>query len=756
MQTVEGPALHEGLHDLPIHPSAIDPGREVVEVLEIPARLPGLQDRLDGAFAHVLHTRQPEADALAHHREVLGRLVDGGRERLDSLGVGMSDVARELVVVGCLGGQQRGKILPRMVGLQIRGLVRDQRVGRGVGFREAIARELRHQLEDLVGLGSIDPPLRRTLDEALLLARHLLGLLLPHGPTQHVGFSQAVARQSVGDLQHLVLVDDHAQCLGGEFFELGEQVLDGPFPVLSRDVVIHHARAQGTGPVEGDDGDELLERGGVQLHHQVRHSRRFHLEDPLGVPGGEHLVGGGIFVGDAVDAKIGVDGFAHTLFGRRNGGERAQAQEIELDEAHLLHAPHVELAHHFARSGVAVEGDGLDQRAGADHHPRRVDGCVTRETLQAARSGEQLGDLAVRIHARPQFLALLQGLVEADPQRLGDQLGNAIHGAVGHAQHAPHIAHGSPRLQLPEGDDLGDALAVVSLAVVLLRHVADHLLASVHAEVHVDVRHADALWVQEALEDDVVLDGVDPGDAEAVRRQATRRGTPPGPHRDVVLARVLDEVGHDQEVTREAHAVDDAELVVHPLPVFRKFLGKGLLAIHQQALAQSPPGLFGEHLLAAPARRHLELGHVVIPAVQVEIQAAALRDLQAVGHRRGMVAEQLRHLVPVLDVEAPSVEAKTLGIVEIRTRTDAEQRVVVGVIIALQVVGVVGGEQRQPQVAGHLHQLGVHHILVIDAVALQLQVVAIAKDGREVLHEPPSGIQLATRDGARHQGGEAA
>ena len=53
------------------------------------------------------------------------------------------------------GGQE----LDRVVGLEIGRLVGDQRVGRGMGLVEAVARELRHQLEDAARIGLRATPL---------------------------------------------------------------------------------------------------------------------------------------------------------------------------------------------------------------------------------------------------------------------------------------------------------------------------------------------------------------------------------------------------------------------------------------------------------------------------------------------------------------------------------------------------------------------------------------------------------------------
>ena len=103
-----------------------------------------------------------------------------------------------------------------------------------------------------------------------------------------------------------------------------------------------------------------------------------------------------------------------------------------------------------------------------------------------------------------------------------------------------------------------------SLAV-LLPHVLDHLAAPLEAEVDVDVGHRDALGIQEALEEEVVLERADVGDAERVRDQRARRRAAARSDRDAAVARRLDEVGDDQEVAGVAGLRDDAQLVVEPL-----------------------------------------------------------------------------------------------------------------------------------------------------------------------------------------------
>ena len=93
-------------------------------------------------------------------------------------------------------------------------------------------------------------------------------------------------------------------------------------------------------------------------------------------------------------------------------------EEVELDQADLLDAAHVELRDDVAGARVAVERHRLDQRARADHDAGRVRGRVARQALEALRRLEQLLHLAVGLDARAQLGRLLHRLLERDAERL--------------------------------------------------------------------------------------------------------------------------------------------------------------------------------------------------------------------------------------------------------------------------------------------------------------------------------------------------
>ena len=79
-------------------------------------------------------------------------------------------------------------------------------------------------------------------------------------------------------------------------------------------------------------------------------------------------------------------------------------------------------------------------------------------------------------------------------------------------------------------------------------------------EVDVDVGHRLAARVEEALEEQVVLDRVDVGDLEAVGDERAGRRAAARADADPVALRERDEVPDDQEVVGEAHLADRLQL----------------------------------------------------------------------------------------------------------------------------------------------------------------------------------------------------
>ncbi|CAB5067676.1 unannotated protein [freshwater metagenome] len=305
-----------------------------------------------------------------------------------------------------------------------------------------------------------------------------------------------------------------------------------------------------------------------------------------------------------------------------------------------------------------------------------------------------------------QFQTCVQRGVTAHDER-GHRLGDLVADAVRVAEHASRVSRRGTCLDGGKGDDLSHVVAAVTL-----RCVADHLVPVPGVEVHVDIGHGHTAGIEEPLEDQVVLDGVEVRDPEAVRNRTARRRAPTGTDTDPGIAGMLDEVPHDQEVRREPHVRDDLELV-------RETLYHRWCEVVAPTLAGTLPREEVEVvrvvLVALGNREERELGRA-----ELDLDVRALCYPQRVVARLGIVPEEAPHLGGSLEVVLVPLELEALWVAHERTGLYAEQRVVGLVVRAVGVVRVVRRDDRGPDTSGDLDELRIGLVLGSEAVVLQL------------------------------------
>ncbi len=112
--------------------------------------------------------------------------------------------------------------------------------------------------------------------EALALLRHFLGLFLSHRAAQQIGLSQGVARERVGRLHHLFLIDEHAECFLQDLFQFGQFIFDLATSLFALDEIVNHrhrARA-----IERIERCQMLDRVWLVTPQHIPHPMRFKLE----------------------------------------------------------------------------------------------------------------------------------------------------------------------------------------------------------------------------------------------------------------------------------------------------------------------------------------------------------------------------------------------------------------------------------------------------------------------------------------------
>jgi hypothetical protein len=594
-----------------------------------------------------------------------------------------------------------------------------------VALVEAVPREVLEETEDALRLFLRDAVLQRPFDKDALLLRHLLGLLLAHRAAEQIGAAERVAGELLRDLHHLLLVDDDAVGRLQELVDERVEREDRRLPVFPLHEVVVHPRAHRSRPVEGDGGDDVLEAVGLEAAEEALHPVGLELEDALRLPRREELVGQRVvhrqerqielpLLADEIRTRV------DEPHGDLEHRQRLQPEEVELHEARRLDVTHVVLRDEGAALLVAEDRDVIPQRPLADHDARRVLARVARQPLELLPLIEQLLDARIAVVHRLEL--------RLDAERLGDR--ERLRGRLPRDEvrdglrldrrdaDAPrHVLHDALALQLRERRDLPDA----RLAVLLL-HVRDDLVAPLHAEVDVEVGHADPLRVEEALEEEVIRDGIEVRDAHRVRDDAPRTRAAPRADGDAALLRVTDEVPHDEEVAGELHRRDDVELDLEPL---RVRLAVDVLALHRELLDAAEKPL-ARHV-AEVALGVVPLGHLEAREhrlAQLERELAPLGDGERVRDGLRMRREELGHLGGRLQEHLARAVVALLRLLVRAARLDAREVEVRLGVGALGVVHVVRRHERQRELGRELHEDAVEHRLLRQPVVLQLDVQA--------------------------------
>ncbi len=95
------------------------------------------------------------------------------------------------------------------------------------------------------------------------MSGHFLGLLLAHRTPQHVGATQRVPPDDLGDQHNLLLVHNHTIGALEYRLQIGMEIIDLGAPMLAVDEINHHTRFQGARPIQRQHGNDVFKRVGL-------------------------------------------------------------------------------------------------------------------------------------------------------------------------------------------------------------------------------------------------------------------------------------------------------------------------------------------------------------------------------------------------------------------------------------------------------------------------------------------------------------
>ena len=317
------------------------------------------------------------------------------------------------------------------------------------------------------------------------------------------------------------------------------------------------------------------------------------------------------------------------------------------------------------------------------------------------------------------------------------QLGELLQLAQGQLERLADLPHG--RLE-PVGGEGADEPRV--LGPVALVDAEDQLLTDVAREVQVDIGDAAERLVEEAAQEQVVLDRVDVREPDQVADDRGDRRAPSPPRRQPRagsgrvsadftghLGREVHDVAVDEEEARQAVQVDEAELGVEPLLRIPFLVASGLVELRDARQTDR-----GERLERPAALRALEVRELVAQVLGQVERGTPLRDQERVRERLGTALEAMAHLPGLGEVEEPVRPPGAVCAVQRRPAPDRDEHVLEAVALGTVVVDVARGHDAQTQTAGQAGERLVPHAVAFDGIVLELDEDVA---GTERAHEPP-------------------
>ena len=300
-----------------------------------------------------------------------------------------------------------------------------------MGFIEPVPGEFFHQVED-IGRGRFSDAARQCpLDKYRPLLRHLLGLFLAHRPTQQVGTAQGITRQDLGNLHHLLLIQDDAVGRLEDWFKIRVRILDLGATMLAIDKVIDHARLQGPGSIQGHQGDNIFKGIRLQTPNQIFHAARFKLEHRRGLKHLQQFESLAVIERYRVefDRLLGVQ-LAHRLQSPIDDRQGAQAQEIKFHQTNRFNIILVKMGDQTAAVGLTIKCGKISQGRGRDDHAPGMFARIARKSLELQGQIENTAHFLVTLVQRLQVFAFVQGAGQGHAQFKWNQFSDFVNKTI--------------------------------------------------------------------------------------------------------------------------------------------------------------------------------------------------------------------------------------------------------------------------------------------------------------------------------------
>ena len=646
----------------------------------------------------------------------------------------------------------------RIMRLEVRARVGDEREAGGVRFGESIQRERADREHDAIGHRTRDTAFGHAGTQLHLDGFHaLLGTLEPHRAPQIFGLPAGETGHHHRHAQKLLLEERHAERALEHRLEQRVVVGDGFAAGAAVEIGMHHLPHDRTRADDRHLHDEVVETCRLEPRQRGHLGARLDLEQAHGVGRLQHAPHGGVILRQMRQVNTGAGGWGlgagacrrpatHTspcVDNRQcvlQGRHHAQAEQIDLDEAHVGAVFLVPLHDDAARHAGVLERHDRRQRPLADDHAAGVLSEMARQVLHLLpqlREMHHLGTLGIHAHRLHVLRERVVGVLELE---VVHHLREPVDLRRVEVERLPHF----PRRALAAvSDDIGRHRRAV-LPVFLVDVLDDAFTAVAARQIQIDVGPLAAFFREEALEEQLHAHRIDGRDAQAVADGAVGGRAAPL-HEDVVLAAEVHDVPHDQEVAGEIEFLDERQ--------FAFDLRAGFVVIRAIAIAGADVGDLAEERRFRVARRHRIPREAVAEILHRELEPVGQFARGGDGVRQ--ILEEPRHLLRRLEIPLGVGDEPAAGLRQRRVLADAGEHVVQRPRLGRGEAHTVGGENRHAEGLGQRDE----HLVVPGFVALQVPLqfhvdVGAAEDAHQPIEQPSHAVPFRVQQrpsGERHE-----
>ncbi len=336
---------------------------------------------------------------------------------------------------------------------------------------------------------------------------------------------------------------------------------------------------------------------------------------------------------------------------------------------------------------------------------------IPRHALHLPRHIQQIMNLRLIIIPALQFFGFCQCAVKRHIGNRRHQFRDAIHHCIGQSHHAPNIPNGTACRHGSKSYNLCDMVCSV-----FLNDIINHFRPPVICKINVKIRHAHAFWIQETFKQQVILNGINSGDADAVGGKAPRTGTPARADRNPDFFGMTHKIINNQIIVYISHLLDGAKFILQPLGDFRRWM----LPI---MIVKAGIALFAEIIdivLSIGCVKTRQLGFS-----EFKLHMAALRNLDCIICCFRMLRKKRAHLLFSFVVKLLTAKIQPALFIQRMVGLNAKKDVMHLTVLLMNIMTVISYNQRNSGFLRQAENPGIHPFLLRQPVILQFQIKVV-------------------------------